>query len=357
MAKKRKLNKPLISFTLLLSAIGAISVVVVFLSPSFLPYREFVLVVGGAMIGFAALAVDEYLVRSVERWEAEMKNAQMSGELSEIKSQNEMLKNQNETLNCQIRELLDRNRSPIRRAYQLGRNSHRFFNLLWFYPNVFKKNKEKMLEINLELAEGLGLRRESQEFYNRMDSLHSSALLRHQKKRFDPYREGWVDEARKSLRQMGLNEFALKIENLYDTEVKYAFESGFALDSMLAVGAAGARIDAGLAEQILSCLEGMHADPAIIILARNVITYWANGELKVDTAARFVVILDFYLETFGREGGYAVKFLHDLSEHQIDLRGPEFASQIDDAVQQIKKFEVFSDEPKQEPAEGQADGN
>jgi hypothetical protein len=75
MQAKRKLNAPLIIVTALFVLLGGIITSTAFIFPSFLPYRDVVLVVGGALLGFSALALDEYLVRSVERAAAETKES------------------------------------------------------------------------------------------------------------------------------------------------------------------------------------------------------------------------------------------------------------------------------------------
>lgn len=64
---KREVNKIVLGTTLTIPIIGAILIIASLLAPSILPDRNFVLVVGGVMLGFGSLAIEEYFVLSVER--------------------------------------------------------------------------------------------------------------------------------------------------------------------------------------------------------------------------------------------------------------------------------------------------
>jgi hypothetical protein len=64
---KREVNKIVLGTTLTIPIIGAILIIASLLAPSILPDRDFVLVVGGVMLGFGGLAIEEYFVLSVER--------------------------------------------------------------------------------------------------------------------------------------------------------------------------------------------------------------------------------------------------------------------------------------------------
>lgn len=64
---KREVNKTVLGATLAIPVVGVILIVVSLLAPSALPDRDVVLVVGGVMIGFGGLAIEEYFVLSVGR--------------------------------------------------------------------------------------------------------------------------------------------------------------------------------------------------------------------------------------------------------------------------------------------------
>jgi hypothetical protein len=245
-----------------------------------------------------------------------------------------VLQNQNE-------ELLARNRSPIRRAYQLGFTVHRYIHFLWFDPK-FARIKDPMFKEIQGLLEGLDLQREGEQLFQRINSVYEAAMEKDETNR---YSERHVEEARKSLSKIGIIYFGLEIENKYDSETKRAFLSGFLVDALNAAGGAGVDIDLDALELIPN-LVGMHVDPSIVQLTRKVIECWAKGQVEVATAENYVIALHAHLLTFGREHDYIHESLIELIERHIDPRDQNFASRMNTLTEWIREHEVFSAEQR-----------
>jgi hypothetical protein len=233
------------------------------------------------------------------------------------------------TLHDQNEELLTRNRSSTRRAFQLGFILFKYWNVVWCFDDFIQMRSE-MCPIIQELFEGLDLKIQGQEFLDRIDAI-----------RVDEPRTGSggpnAAKAMQSLTTMGLAIFANKVENRHDSEVRSAFEAGFALDDAIWLAGGGDRISVGLAQQTIDCLNGMRVDPSILRLTNKVFDDWQNGGLDVDIVRRYLIVLYYYLLFFGQEENHASQVLLELARGDLDPRQKDFEVLLDNFLDNLKE--------------------
>jgi hypothetical protein len=112
-ATKREINIVLLSISVVIPVIGAVGIAASFATPATVPYRDVVLVLGGAMLGFGGIAIEEYFALSVERARARALENQISRIESEEKESLKQMGSMQSTV-------VDSVQPPFEAAVQLG---------------------------------------------------------------------------------------------------------------------------------------------------------------------------------------------------------------------------------------------